>query len=90
MIDVSELVNISLTDKGKSEILEKFGEISPVNLERYFMEKGASQHEAAHASKEVQKAVSPGPAINQALPWIIGGIGVLSLIAILNGKRRRR
>lgn len=86
-MNISDLVNISLTDKGKSEILEKFGEYSPVSLERWFMEKGASEPEAKKAASDLKTMKQVD--FQKVLPWIIGGISVITILTVLLKNKKR-
>lgn len=85
------MIDVSLSDKGKSEILEKFGEYTPNSIKKYLIEeKGAGPKEAETATKEIKKAFTQSNIefkFNKALPWAIGGIAALLFLRILGGKK---
>jgi len=87
VLDVFEMVDISLSDKGKSDILQKFGEYTPESIKKYFMEeKGVPESEADQAANVIKSAAKPDT-FNKVWPWAVGGIAALFLIRAM-GKRR--
>lgn len=89
-MDLLDYINVSVSDKGKSEILSKFGEYTPDSIKKYLIEeKGASPEKADVAVKEVKKAVQTPFDFKKSIPWVIGGIAGLFFLRALGRKKRR-
>lgn len=86
-MDVFEMVDISLSDKGKADILEKFGEYTPESIKKYFMENGQSETEAAAASNIINNAAKAESRLKGAFPWI--SIGVVAGIFLIRAMGKR-
>ena len=85
--DVLDMVDISLSDKGKSDILEKFGEYTPDSIKKYLIEdKGATKEKANQAAKTIKNISKPQFNFEKTLPWALGAIAGILVLRMLGKK----